>query len=124
MEKNRIQFKRPCQGISPISLEKLLQYEWPGNIRELKNVIERAMILSESTILHLDESFLKKPVVSPAGLPPTQLKDLERLRIEQALETSEWRIEGPLGAAKQLGLHPSTLRYRIKKLGLRSLAKS
>lgn len=124
MEKNRIQFKRPCQGISPISLEKLIQYDWPGNIRELKNVIERAMILSESTILHLDESFLKKPVASPAGLPPTHLKDLERLRIEQALETSEWRIEGPLGAAKQLGLHPSTLRYRIKKLGLRSLSNT
>ncbi|MEX0829034.1 MAG: sigma 54-interacting transcriptional regulator [Nitrospirales bacterium] len=124
MEKNRVQFKRPCQGISPISLEKLIQYDWPGNIRELKNVIERAMILSDSTILHLDESFFKKPVASPAGLPPTQLKDLERLRIEQALETSEWRIEGPLGAAKQLGLHPSTLRYRIKKFGLRSLANT
>ena len=120
IEKNRVQFKRPNQEISPESLGKLIQYDWPGNIRELKNVMERAMILSKSSTLHLDDSFMKKIPVSSESLPPTNLKDLERLRIEQVLEICEWRIEGPLGAAKQLGLHPSTLRYRIKKLGLRS----
>src|SRR5690606_33206340 len=59
MEKNRHQFKRPCQEIDRDSMERLLGYHWPGNIRELKNIIERAMILSTSTILHIDESLLK-----------------------------------------------------------------
>jgi len=121
IEKNRMHLKRPPQELSAKSLEKLIQYEWPGNIRELKNVIERAMILSESSIIQLDDSLMKKTAVSSEERPPTNLKDLERLRIEQVLENCEWRIEGPLGAAKQLGLHPSTLRYRIKKLGLRPL---
>ena len=119
---NRAQFKRPCQDLAAASLEKLIQYDWPGNIRELRNVIERAMILSDSVVLHLDESLMKKTPGAPETSPPTNLKDLERLRIEQVLENCEWRIEGPLGAAKQLGLHPSTLRYRIKKLGLQSQA--
>ncbi|MDR4494138.1 MAG: sigma 54-interacting transcriptional regulator [Nitrospirales bacterium] len=121
MEKNRLQFKRPSQEIAPESLEKLVQYQWPGNIRELKNIMERAMILSDSSTLVIEETFITKSAPPSEVLPPTKLKDLERLRIEQALESCEWRIEGPLGAAKQLGLHPSTLRYRIKKLGLRAL---
>lgn len=121
MEKNRLEFKRPPQEITPDSLEKLVQYQWPGNIRELKNIMERAMILSDSSTLVIEETFITKSATPSEVLPSTKLKDLERLRIEQALETCEWRIEGPLGAAKQLGLHPSTLRYRIKKLGLRVL---
>jgi formate hydrogenlyase transcriptional activator len=124
MEKNRVELKRSHQDLSPESLEKLSQYDWPGNIRELKNVLERAMILSKSSILHLDESLLKNTRVSSEGQSPTNLKELERLRIEQVLEAVDWRIEGPLGAAKQLGLSPSTLRYRIKKLGLRPPARS
>lgn len=121
MEKNRLQFKRHSQEIAPDSLEKLVQYQWPGNIRELKNIMERAMILSDSSTLVIEETFMVKSAPTPEVLPSSKLKDLERLRIEQALENCEWRIEGPLGAAKQLGLHPSTLRYRIKKLGLRAL---
>ncbi len=119
MEKNRLEFKRPCQDIEPDSLDMLIQYDWPGNIRELKNIIERAMILSNSPTLVIDETLLKKsqPVSGLGGT--TKLKDLERLRIEEALEICEWRIDGPLGAAKYLGLHPSTLRSRLKKLNIR-----
>ena len=123
MEKNRLQFKRPCQDIDKGSLEKLVQYDWPGNIRELKNVIERAMILSNSSILQIDDLQLRNKRDSSDSLPPTKLKDLERFRIEQALETCEWRIDGPLGAAKHLGLHPSTLRSRLKKLGIKRTVK-
>ncbi len=119
LEKNRHQFKRPCQDIDRQSLDQLIQYAWPGNVRELKNIIERAMILSNSNILRIQEGLLNAS--SPPSSPelPGQLKDLEQFRIRQALERSEWRIEGPFGAAKQLGLHPNTLRSRLKKLGIR-----
>ncbi len=118
MEKNRVQFKQPCQDIDEVSLERLLRYSWPGNIRELKNIIERVMILSRSPVLHIEESLLSTKQREGDQEFPGQLKDMERSRIQQALERSEGKIEGPLGAAKQLGLHPSTLRSRLKKLGL------
>ena len=119
IEKNRVEFKRPCQDIEEVSLQKMMDYHWPGNIRELKNVIERAMILSDSALLTIDDAFF--PCHSPCheDVSTTKLKDLERLRIEQALKICEWRIDGPLGAAKQLGLNPSTLRSRLKKLGIK-----
>jgi formate hydrogenlyase transcriptional activator len=119
MEKNRVQFNRGCEAIDDRSMELLIHYPWPGNIRELKNIIERAMILSQSAVLHVDESLLGSPAPGQNLVPSTQLKDLERVQIYQALEACEWRIEGPLGAAKILGLHPSTLRSRLKKLGIK-----
>jgi formate hydrogenlyase transcriptional activator len=118
MEKNRLQFRRNCQDIDDGSMDMLIQYPWPGNVRELKNVIERAMILSHSTIVHVEESLLRSPADDMAATP-TQLKDLERVQIQQALNACEWRIDGPLGAAKHLGLNPSTLRSRLKKLGIK-----
>ena len=119
LEKNRLQLKRASQKIDAASLERLVDYSWPGNVRELKNVIERAMILSSSDNLIIEESLLPRLSVIDEGLP-TKLKDLEKYRIRQSLEACDGRIEGAFGAAKQLGLHPSTLRYRVKKLGLRS----
>lgn len=119
MEKNRLQFRRNCQDIDDQSMELLIQYPWPGNVRELKNVIERAMILSQSAVVHVEESLLPSPGHGLDAPPPTQLKDVERVRILQALTACEWRIDGPLGAAKHLGLHPSTLRSRLKKFGIK-----
>jgi len=119
MEKNRLQFRRNCQDVDDRSMEMLIQYPWPGNVRELKNVIERAMILSHSSLVHVDESLLRSPSEDRDARPSTQLKDLERERIQQALSACEWRIDGPLGAAKHLGLNPSTLRSRLKKLGIK-----
>jgi formate hydrogenlyase transcriptional activator len=119
MEKNRVQFRRPCQEIDERSMDRLIHYPWPGNVRELKNVIERAMILSHAVVVQIDESVLRSPVAQSEALPPTQLKDLERAQIHQALKACEWRIDGPLGAARHLGLNPSTLRSRLKKLGIK-----
>lgn len=118
MGKNRVQFNRGCEDIDDRSLELLIHYPWPGNIRELKNIIERAMILSQSAVLHVDESLLESPAQGQNLVPSTRLKDLELASIHQALEACEWRIDGPLGAAKYLGLHHSTLRSRLKKLGI------
>lgn len=118
LEKNRLEFKRPCQDIDDDSLQKLLEYHWPGNIRELKNIIERAMILSHSKLLTIDDAFFPRSSSQETGASP-KLKDLERHRIQEALKVCEWRIDGPLGAAKQLGLNPSTLRSRLKKLGIK-----
>ena len=88
-------------------------------MRELKNVIERAMILSQSSVVHVEDSLLLSHANETDAMPSTQLKDVERTRIQQALTACEWRIDGPLGAAKHLGLHPSTLRSRLKKLGIK-----
>jgi formate hydrogenlyase transcriptional activator len=123
LEKNRVEFKRPCQDIDRASLQKLLGYHWPGNIRELKNIIERAMILSHSTLLTINDAFFPSSASQETG-SSSKLKDLERHRIQQALKVCEWRIDGPLGAAKQLGLNPSTLRSRLKKLGIKRESSS
>jgi formate hydrogenlyase transcriptional activator len=100
-------------------------YNWPGNIRELQNVIERAVIVSTDGVLHLPEPLMQR-TAAPAGegeaikepMAISTLDEAERDHILRALEATGWRIEGPKGAAAVLKLHPSTLRFRMKKLGL------
>jgi PAS domain S-box-containing protein len=104
--------------------EALVSYDWPGNIRELQHVVERAVILSASPPLRLDLPAKSEPA-SPAersqpGMPlkATELRDLERDNLLRALEQTKWRIAGEGGAAELLGIRPSTLRDRIKALGI------
>jgi transcriptional regulator with GAF, ATPase, and Fis domain len=100
-------------------------YSWPGNVRELENIIERAVILSKDNILQIDEFFRvgsKENLLSQS--PITTLNDVERTHILNVLEASTWVIEGNRGAAKQLGLNPATLRYRMRKLGIKRPQKS
>jgi transcriptional regulator with GAF, ATPase, and Fis domain len=100
----------------------LEQYAWPGNVRELANVIERAMIHSSGTTLRLDETQrLADGTGRPAG--SETLEAVERCHIEEALRKSGWRINGSGNAAEMLGLHPNTLRFRMKKLGVQRPAK-
>ncbi|PWU19615.1 MAG: Fis family transcriptional regulator [Verrucomicrobia bacterium] len=97
------------------SLELLQQHPWPGNIRELRNIIERGMILSNSGTLvlpNLGES-------STLPLNPTSLEDVEREHIRKILGETGWRVKGPYGAAKRLQVNPSTLYSRMAKLGIR-----
>lgn len=104
----------------PKALIRHLQaYDWPGNVRELENVIERAVITSKGSILKLtDNLVISAKVRSRAKLKET-LTEVERAQILNTLENTGWKIEGANGAAGVLGLAPSTLRDRIKKLGIR-----
>jgi transcriptional regulator with GAF, ATPase, and Fis domain/PAS domain-containing protein len=105
---------KPVERISQETMTALRHYPWPGNIRELRNVIERAVILSASSTLQVPMG----AAVVPAAAPPPTLAAAERGQILAALDQTGWRIRGPAGTAALLGLKPTTLESRIKKLGL------
>jgi len=110
-------FGKPITSISSPTLKKLQDYSWPGNVRELANVIERAVINAQGEVLHIVEQFEQTRADETEG--PTQtLEELEREHIIRTLERTAWRVGGPQGAAKILGLNPSTLRTRMVKLGI------
>jgi formate hydrogenlyase transcriptional activator len=100
-------------AISNRSLTQLMQYQWPGNIRELENVLEREMILTKSAILNFNFKTSSKPLTLPVI---ETLAQVEARYILSVLKACKWRIGGEIGAAKQLGLPESTLRSRMSKL--------
>ena len=108
--------------IPPHVLEKLTAYNWPGNVRELINILERAVITSFDSVIRLPEEIAEttKPPenASNAQTQPVDLQTVERQHIISVLNSVNWRISGPKGAAKILGLNPSTLRFRMQKLGI------
>jgi len=119
-------FGKRIEAVSASTMDRLAAYAWPGNIRELQNVIERAAVLCETGVLELDEDLLpvSGPAASPAPAagevaPLARLEDVERCHVLAALERVDWLIEGPRGAARILGLHPNTLRSRMDKLGIK-----
>lgn len=97
------------------TMKVLQEYPWPGNIRELESIIERAVILCSGPVFQLAENLITS---SPNSLPIGTLKDMERQLILQVLSETRWRIEGKAGSARILGLHPSTLRARMHKFGI------
>ncbi len=109
-------------------MQRLLQYPWPGNVRELENVIERAIILSRDGTLSLEGVFGPGPVATgepvggaAAGADDQRrftLREVERAHIVQVCEACEWRIKGADSASIRLGLKPSTLYFRMHKLGI------
>ena len=109
---------KEIQGVSQRAMESLVNYGWPGNIRELQNVIERAVVVAEGSIVRIDESMLRVDTRSQASGLPT-LEDMERAHIVRALIETKWVIHGTQGAASILGINPSTLRSRIQKLGIK-----
>jgi transcriptional regulator with GAF, ATPase, and Fis domain len=117
--------------ISDEVLESLKRHDWPGNIRELKNVIDRAAVVSTGSWLELPEHWAVSirrfsgaapaEVSRPFKRAPGErtLEEHQRSHILQVMQQTGWRVEGPKGAAKILGLNPSTLRSRLLKLGIR-----
>jgi transcriptional regulator with GAF, ATPase, and Fis domain len=106
---------RPITRITLATLKLLQEYSWPGNVRELENVIERAVITSEGKTLHV-QPLAVRSTREPSGRVVKSLADVEKEHILAVLEKTMWRIEGQSGAARILGLHPDTLRHRMKKL--------
>ena len=108
-----------AMGAIPSSMMAAFEaYPWPGNVRELENVLERAVILSGDSPLAIDD-LIDRGTAAPAPVASAlRLEDVERDHIRRVLEDTGWKIEGPGGAATTLGLNPSTLRSRMRKLGI------
>ena len=114
------QMGKEIRRIPNEELKKLSEYPWPGNVRELKHFIERAVILSDGqriSLSGLDHVPVLRDFGEPAGLIP--LAEMERDYLEKVLNATHWKVSGRNGAAAILGLKPTTLFFRMKKLGLR-----
>ena len=108
--------------VPPHVMDRLMAYHWPGNVRELRNVLERAVITSPGSVLQLLPGFeLESPKIAQVGSEEDwySLEEAERRHILKALERANGKVEGAGGAAELLELKPSTLRFRIKKLGIK-----
>ena len=127
------QFGKEVTGISQETMDLLCRYDWPGNIRELQNVIERAVVLSRGPVIKVGTDALPSISLIPESTTETQdrevsrssvrpaktsLEEVDKNHILDVLRQTLWVIEGERGAAKVLGLHPNTLRSRMKRLGI------
>jgi formate hydrogenlyase transcriptional activator len=129
IERHAKRIGRTIEGVKADGLERLTRYAWPGNVRELETVIVRALVLSEDGVLDLSPDVLAaSSAIDAAANSATEslqpyagsstLEDVERAHILAVLAQTGWVIEGSRGAAKILGMHPNTLRSRMKKLGV------
>ena len=124
---------RRVETVAAETMQRLTRYPWPGNIRELENIIERALILATSAELSIDVDVLPLPAgggepapaaAAPAAAVPAiaadsgQLNQVQREHILNTLQKTNWVVEGERGAAVRLGLKPATLHHRMKKLGI------
>jgi len=114
----RARLDKKIEVVPQSVMNALVEYDWPGNVRELENVIERAMILSPAETLLLDESLESPARRGVLQASSASLEEIDRSHIQDVLEECNWTIKGQGRAAERLGLAPSTLRYRMKKLGI------
>jgi formate hydrogenlyase transcriptional activator len=113
---------KEMRGMAQRSMESLIRYNWPGNIRELQNVIERAAVLAKGPIVQVDDSLLRADDVVEGPSILDTLENVERAHIIRALNETKWVIHGKKGAAEILGINPSTLRSRMEKLAIKRQA--
>jgi formate hydrogenlyase transcriptional activator len=111
------QMGKQIEHIPPETMSALVSYQWPGNIRELQNFIERSVIVSSGNVLHPPLASLQS-TVEEESLSPITLEDAERDHIRKTLEQTRWVVSGPNGAAARLGVKRSTLYFRMQKLGI------
>ncbi len=115
---------KPLRGLSSAAMDRLMGYAWPGNIRELENVIERATIVAPGPLIEVDDLLLAAVIPLSTGSEPHRLEDVERAHILSTLDKTNWVIAGEQGAAVELGINPNTLRSRIAKLGIKRSASA
>jgi formate hydrogenlyase transcriptional activator len=108
---------KEIEQIPPETMSTLVSYQWPGNIRELQNFMERSVILTSGNVLHPPLASLKTAAEAEA-LGAITLEDAERDHIRKTLEQTRWVVAGPNGAAARLGIKRSTLYFRMQKLGI------
>jgi formate hydrogenlyase transcriptional activator len=108
---------KQIEHISPETMSALISYQWPGNIRELQNFIERSVILTSGNVLCPPLASLKSAAAAES-LGAITLEDAERDHIRKTLEQTRWVVAGPTGAAARLGIKRSTLYFRMQKLGI------
>jgi len=116
--RRQVQLRRRIERVPKRAMEALMGYAWPGNIRELENVIERALILSTGSALHVEEMLTFASPCTAEHLAHERLDDVQRAPIRRVLEGCDWRIDGKGHAAEKLGLNPSTLRSWMERLGI------
>ncbi len=107
--------------VSKATIKMLQEYSWPGNVRELENIIERAVIVSRGKMLQIAEKLESHHDGDQRGTSDKSLQEIEKDHILQVLKQTHWRIEGENGAAAILGINPSTLRGRMRKLGIKRI---
>jgi formate hydrogenlyase transcriptional activator len=113
------QMKRPIESVPKETMTALMNYHWPGNIRELQNLVERGVILSRGSSLEIPLGELKQSTKAANHTNgSTTLESVERDHILRVLGDSKWVIGGPTGAAARLGLNRTTLNHRMRKLGI------
>jgi formate hydrogenlyase transcriptional activator len=113
------QMRRAVNRVAPATMEALVRHSWPGNIRELQNLIERAVIRSTGDCLEVPLSAIESASgTSKTVAAPQTLEAAERAFILQTLKETAWVIAGPRGAAQRLGINRSTLQFRMRKLGI------
>ena len=118
LERLSRRYHKRVDAVSRRLVEDLATYYWPGNVRELENVLERAFITTSDSTLRLAEPLGAELPPALPGAASMALIDVERAHIQRLLHATDWRIEGRSGAARALGLKPSTLRSRMRKLGV------
>ena len=117
IHRRQAELGRHIERVPHAAMAALSSYAWPGNVRELENVIERSLVLSPGTTLQIDEA-LATAVPDSDAAASAQLDAVAAAHIRAVLERCDWRINGIGNAAEVLGLHPNTLRSRMKKLGI------
>ena len=117
IDKYNSKIGRNVNRVNKKNMDIFESYHWPGNVRELENIIERALIISQGKELTIGNWFYQDVYKSNDNTTST-LQDIERNHIKKILESTSWRVSGKNGAAEKLGLKPTTLEARMRKLGI------
>ena len=118
-QKHEAKIGKKIIHIEPEVIDALMEYNWPGNIREVENLIERAMIISEGNTLEYGDWLPVSKHASTSKNALLKLEDVEKEHIIEVLKKVNWKVSGEKGAAKMLGLNATTLEARMKKLGIK-----